>query len=605
MRIYFSLFIVILFFFACNSERTLDFQEVETKIDSLKDISRYTEAIQLLDEVRTDYLTEEYEITKQLALLYGKIGSYEKSFELWNIGHKKGYFFGLFSHFPVYEPFKKFAQFDSISKVDMDIRKDSLANSKTTYEIVLPENYTSENKYPLMIILHGGGSSIARERRYWKSEKLQNEFIVAFVQSYLYYDMKTFGWGIADERGRNDLKNCYDEIKNIYNVDTSEVIIGGVSAGGYMAMDMSISNFIPVDGFIAICPDVTADDFSLESIKKAKLSGIRGVIISGENDHTLENQKSLLEKFNEAEFNCSFEVVQGMGHEFPESFEARLYSAINYIQNNFPILAGKYLGQNKPGDTPEIFAPGIVSTSAKEFAITFSPDRMELYFTRSGGEMNLKTNTIFVSKVENNFWSEPKIASFSGEYFDFEPHITPDGSRLYFGSRRPMNGGDNSETMRQWYLERTPSGWSSPQPLGFPFNDFQVMYISVAMNRNLYFSVDTYEAGIWYSKYLEGKYQYPVKLPDQINYLTAVLHPYIAPNESYIVFDVKSEKKSSSPDLFISYRDPDNNWTKAEKLKNNINISSEMCPSVSPDGKYLFFARDGDIYWTDMNIIMN
>lgn len=165
MRIYYYLFILLLFLIACNSEKTLDFQEVEAKIDLLKEIGKYKEAIQLLEEVRTDYLSEEYEITKHLALLYGKIGSHEKSFELWNIGHKKGYFFGLFSHFPIYEHFKKYPQFESICNEDMRIRKDSLLNSKTTYEINIPNNYSSQKKYPLFIILHGGGEFYCKRKK--------------------------------------------------------------------------------------------------------------------------------------------------------------------------------------------------------------------------------------------------------------------------------------------------------------------------------------------------------------------------------------------------------------------------------------------------------
>lgn len=329
MRICSYLFILVLVLVTCNSERTLEFEEVEAEFDSLNEISKYAEAIQLLEKVKTDYPNEEYEITKQLALLYGKIGKYEKSFKLWNDGHKRGYFFGLFSHFSIYEPFKKYVQFDSICKEDMRIRKDSLANSKTTYEIVFPENYNSGNKYPLMIVLHSGGSSIQKEKKYWDSDKLYSEFIVVFFQSYLYYDMKTFGWQIADERGRDEFQRCFDEIIHTYNVDKSKVIIGGISAGGYMAMDLSINNFIPTVGFVAICPDVMANDFGIESIRKAKLTGIQGVIISGENDYTLKNQEALLEKFNEADFNYTYEVVLGSGHEYPPDFEYRIESILN------------------------------------------------------------------------------------------------------------------------------------------------------------------------------------------------------------------------------------------------------------------------------------
>jgi Tol biopolymer transport system component len=49
-------------------------------------------------------------------------------------------------------------------------------------------------------------------------------------------------------------------------------------------------------------------------------------------------------------------------------------------QDDFPILKGPYLGQKPPGMTPEIFAPGIVSTGLDELNSVFSPDGDEFYF---------------------------------------------------------------------------------------------------------------------------------------------------------------------------------------------------------------------------------
>ncbi|MBE0655504.1 MAG: hypothetical protein IH594_17005, partial [Bacteroidales bacterium] len=51
-------------------------------------------------------------------------------------------------------------------------------------------------------------------------------------------------------------------------------------------------------------------------------------------------------------------------------------------QSDFSKLRGPYLGQNPPGLTPEIFAPGIISTEQFEFGGTFSPDGTEFFFTR-------------------------------------------------------------------------------------------------------------------------------------------------------------------------------------------------------------------------------
>jgi hypothetical protein len=39
-------------------------------------------------------------------------------------------------------------------------------------------------------------------------------------------------------------------------------------------------------------------------------------------------------------------------------------------------------------------------------------------------------------------------------------------------------------------------------------------------------------------------------------------------------------------------------------MGNEINTTGyEFCPFVTDDGKYLFFSRDGDIYWVDAKVI--
>ena len=64
-------------------------------------------------------------------------------------------------------------------------------------------------------------------------------------------------------------------------------------------------------------------------------------------------------------------------------------------------------------------------------------------------------------------------------------------------------------------------------------------------------------------------------------------------------------------DLYISFRDRYGEWTEAIHMGDRINSEHfEYCPSVSPDGKFLFFTRrdssqdrKGDIYWMDAGII--
>jgi len=58
-------------------------------------------------------------------------------------------------------------------------------------------------------------------------------------------------------------------------------------------------------------------------------------------------------------------------------------------QYSFPDISGPYLGQVPPGNTPELFAPGIISTPMYTRDITMTPDGKEIYFCISAFRYNL------------------------------------------------------------------------------------------------------------------------------------------------------------------------------------------------------------------------
>jgi Secretion system C-terminal sorting domain/PKD domain/WD40-like Beta Propeller Repeat len=258
-----------------------------------------------------------------------------------------------------------------------------------------------------------------------------------------------------------------------------------------------------------------------------------------------------------------------------------------------------YLGLTKPGEIPEIFAPDFVSTNYAEFAGTFSPDFTEYYFTRRGSFAG-GIAQIMVTKKTGDNWSDPEVAEFSSNNYEFEPFITPDGKKLYYGSRRSPDGSSPAGTMHQWYLQKINSQWSDPILLGTPFFETMVMYPTVANNRTIYFTdID----GIYFSKLVNNMYQTPVKLGDEINYLPRSAHSYIAPDESYLIYDGQPRGEGKT-DIYISYKKDDGTWTKSKSLGKKVNSGeSQAIASVSPDGECLFFTRNEDIYWMDANII--
>jgi hypothetical protein len=256
-------------------------------------------------------------------------------------------------------------------------------------------------------------------------------------------------------------------------------------------------------------------------------------------------------------------------------------------------LIGVYIGQEPPGKKPKIFAPGFVSTSEKEFSITFSPDGKECYFTRTGSDGQY---TIFVTKEKESGWTVPVEADFAGGTFSHEPFISIDGQTLFFGSLRPVPNGKNEYSI--WTLERQEDqSWSNLQPLGF-----FAMYITETKEGTLYFtSRGRGGACLAKARYQNGRYKEPEILgePFLSDYWDG--HPCIAPDESWLIFDSENRPGAKECGLFISFRSEDGGWTTPHHMIDKI--PAGRFAMISPDGRYLFYSTNGDIYWISAEII--
>ena len=253
----------------------------------------------------------------------------------------------------------------------------------------------------------------------------------------------------------------------------------------------------------------------------------------------------------------------------------------------FPELKGDYLGQLPPEYNAEIFAPGIISSALNDRDITFHPNGDEIVY----GVLEAPRNLVVSMKRVNGTWQKQEILPICGYYNDIEPQFSPDGKRLYFCSDRPVKEGEEKNDYDIWFVDRNPAGWDEPKNLGFPLNsDKNEFYPSITVNNTIYFT--TYDMKIFISYLVEEGYSEPVSVSDSINSGVAEYNAYVSSDESYIIFTSHGWEggRKGQGDLFISYRNANNVWSKAKKLGSKINSSvPDMCPTVTPDGKYLFF----------------
>ena len=88
----------------------------------------------------------------------------------------------------------------------------------------------------------------------------------------------------------------------------------------------------------------------------------------------------------------------------------------------------------------------------------------------------------------------------------------------------------------------------------------------------------------------------PVKLGSEINTQYAEICPYIAPDESYIIF-VRLYKTPKNSGIYISYRDKSGKWLPPLFVHGGDPKTGGVSPRISPDGKYLFFVNGSEGMW--------
>jgi hypothetical protein len=274
-----------------------------------------------------------------------------------------------------------------------------------------------------------------------------------------------------------------------------------------------------------------------------------------------------------------------------------VFAQLNAEDSRFPFLKGQYFGQKPPGMTPEIFAPGIVSIPGyTEYSGTFSPDGNEYYFYRFSKNSPSK---IFFSKFSEREWTAPAPVTFADGYPSLEPHITFDNKTLYFAWERPIPAGDKGmqNIPGIWATTRTADGWSAPKYAG------QGMWVSSSRDGRIYITDLLFQSGghlarVTINNGLFTGYKKLTGGMDALSNMQEMAHPCIAPDGSFLLFDVKGGHY-----LYVCFKMPDGTWGEAIDLTQHGFDPLAGGAYVSPDGKYLFFHLNGDIWWVDIKII--
>ncbi|MEM9056598.1 MAG: exo-alpha-sialidase [Pseudomonadota bacterium] len=271
---------------------------------------------------------------------------------------------------------------------------------------------------------------------------------------------------------------------------------------------------------------------------------------------------------------------------------------------------GPLLGQDPPGNVPELFAPGLISTEgARELNAVFSPDMRIFMFTR---EIDGVFKMHFSFRNAQDEWTAPKLVAPSLTYpghADVDMSFAPGGQRLYFISKRPLPG-HALETYNIWYSDRSPEGLLPPVALGPHINGApHELYPWAVGDGSLYFTTERAdslgERDSYRARFRGGRFDAPVNLGPAINSEFSEGDIFVDADETLLIhFSRGRPDDLGKGDLYVSFRDDDGDWAQDRHLGDVINSPDiDYCPVVTPDGRYFFFTRGDDIYWVDAAVL--
>lgn len=297
-----------------------------------------------------------------------------------------------------------------------------------------------------------------------------------------------------------------------------------------------------------------------------------------------------------------------MEQKFNESFldMKKVIRIILFYNFLFLVSSIQIIGQDMngiiddyPSDSAIIFAPDIISTQFHEHSFPAISPGGDLILWNSGFLNNYTYSfpfrILYVQK-QNGSWTNP--AYFHSDFF-FETScasFSPNGRKIFFCGDTAKNKENRNADI--WYSEKVNKKWSAPKQVSGKVNTpKRESQVSVTSDGTLYFLgflegvKNNY--GIYRSRLKDGMYQEPEALPSIINSELLDWTPFISPDESYLLFSSYREGGYGSGDIWISFRDEEDNWSVPVNLGPKVNgIYNERFPYVSPDGKYLFFLTD-------------
>jgi predicted esterase len=235
---------------------------------------------------------------------------------------------------PSYAPLQGTPDFELLVKGHLQLRGETAGESGL--QIAEPPEGT-DTPYPLLLAMHGNGSSARNEIPSWGTAAQQG-WLVAVTQSsqMLWAGAQSSIW-TDHETAAREIHAYYDQVSQEYSLDPTRLVLAGFSMGGEIALWLTLHGEFLARGFILVGPgggDIDNPEAWRPLIESAAGRGLRGVIFLGEADNTIPHDhiQTITDMLNKGGIPCRLIRMPDTRHEFPADFGERIAQALQWIE---------------------------------------------------------------------------------------------------------------------------------------------------------------------------------------------------------------------------------------------------------------------------------
>jgi len=226
---------------------------------------------------------------------------------------------------------------------------------------------------------------------------------------------------------------------------------------------------------------------------------------------------------------------------------------------------------------------------------------------------------IFTCQWNGAAWSKVEVLPFTVDANCGSPVIRPGEQALYYIRSHPSEKvGQRSRQMLMRTALTDSNRWGEPQEiLGvLPQVDGKLtMRVVFAENGAVYYDLGgpdergEWSWEIWRRPMRNGIPGEAERLPACVNGSRINWTPFVAPDESCLIFSSDRMNNEDGGDLYVVYNDGAGQWSEAVTLDTRVNTGQqERFPVVTPDGRALVFARNtqetfSDLFWIDASFL--